>query len=768
VRKLVFVLFLIATTAPAAAEDGLNPRGLQIFQKLCVECHAKDGGGVEGKADDPLVGSRSIKELAGRIERTMPEDEEKLCVGEDAQAVAEYIFHAFYSVEARVRNEGARIQLSRLTAPQYRTTVADLIGSFVGGYGREPKPDRGLKGRYDGSIKEKAGKPPKPGAKFERVDPVIRFDYGEGIPKTPEAESFNPVSFTINWSGVIIPEETGIYEFVVRTRNGAQLWVNELNPNPSQTKAMIDGWVAPNNELREMSAKIFLLGGRAYPLNLNFFKYKEKAAAIELLWKPPHGVLHHLPERVTRADGLPDSFIANTPFPPDDRSVGYERGTAVSKAWFEAATQAALEAADYVILHIDKIARTRGDDPDRAKKIGEFGVEFTARAFRRPLSEQERIRIVDRRFDEAKTLEAALKRLVLHVLTSPEFLYPNLPQENQQNHDQWAVASKLALVLWDSVPDTRIRNLAGEGKLKNIRAEAERMLQDPRAKAKMHGFFEHWLELSRAEELAKDKAIFPEFNQEMFADLRTSLWLFLDDVVWSEGSSYQQLLTADYLFLNSRLAKLYGPDKATIEGSGFQRVSFDPNRRSGIVTHPFLLTSFAYHNNTSPIHRGVFLTRNIVGLTLGSPPEANLFEESNFDPKATMREKVTELTRSKACMACHTTINPLGFSLEHYDGIGRWRAKDQGKPIDPSGELKTDDGETLKLSGARDVATFAANRPSAHEAFVEHLFHHMVKQPAVAYGARTLERLREEFEKSGFNIQHLMVEIAVTAAESGG
>lgn len=768
VKFALQTLLFLSGAASLFAEPALNSRGAAIYEKQCAECHGKAGEGVEDKADDPLTGRKSIAELAGRIERTMPEDREDECVGEDAKAVAAYIFHAFYSLEARAHNEGVRIELARLTAPQHQNTVADLVGSFRGGYGRELKADEGLKGRYDGSIKEKAGQPATEGAKFERVDPAVRFDYGEGVPELPENTSFSPVAFNINWEGSLVAGETGVYEFAIKTRNGASLWINELDRDK---KPVIDGWVAPNNEVREQKGSLFLLGGRAYPLRLEFFKYKEKAALIELLWKPPYGVWETLPARMTRVDRAAQSSIVSTPFPADDRGVGYERGTDVSKAWFDAVTQAAIETADDIVDHLDQLAGTKPDAPDRAKKIGEFGVEFTSRAFRRPLSEEDRKRIVDARFDESKSLEQAVKRLVLLVLTSPEFLYPSLSE--QPKPDSWDLAARLSLMLWDSIPDQRLRNLANEGKLTEInpiRGEARRMLQDPRARAKMRGFFRHWLELERADELAKDTATFPEFNDALLADLRTSLWLFLDDAVWGEGSNYQQLLTADYLYLNSRLAGVYGPDNAKIEGDGFQRVALDPKMRSGVVTHPFLLTAFAYHNNSSPIHRGVFLTRNIVGMTLNSPPEANLFEDSKFTPDQTMREKVTELTRAKACQGCHTTINPLGFSLEHYDGIGRWRVKDQGKPVNAQSDFRTDTGETLKLTGARDVAQFAASRPSAHVAFVEQLFHHVVKQPALAYGDGTLGRLREGFEKSGFNIQELLMEIAVTAAmrpESG-
>jgi len=140
------------------------------------------------------------------------------------------------------------------------------------------------------------------------------------------------------------------------------------------------------------------------------------------------------------------------------------------------------------------------------------------------------------------------------------------------------------------------------------------------------------------------------------------------------------------------------------------------------------------------------------------------FMDGRFDPSLTMREKVEELTRPAACQSCHSVINPLGFSLENYDAVGRYRTEDNKKPVDPTGEYSTADGKSVKLAGARDVAEFAAKSPDAHRGFVQQLFHHMVKQPAAAYGPSTLEDLRRSFAKSEFNIQKLVVEIAKTAA----
>jgi hypothetical protein len=757
----LFAVCICATASHGFAIDLETHPGRAIYQKMCLDCHGERGKGVKDKADDPLEGDRTLESLASRIERTMPEDEEHLCVGEDAHSVAEYIYHAFYSEEARARLTPARIELSRLTVPQYRNSVADLILGFRGDIG--PANEKGLKAWYYGgrgfNERKEFREQEKPD-RYERVDSRIRFDFGDKAPSHEEAKEFGTEEFSVRWEGALFAPETGTYEFIIRTRNGATLWVNENNHNESGRKT-IDTWVAPDNEIREETGKVFLVGGRPYPIRLEFFTYKEEKAYIELLWKSPHGVLETIPNRNLSQYRIHESCIVDVPFPADDRSVGYERGTSVSKAWFDSVTTGAAQAADYVVSHIDELAKTKKDDPERAKKIGDFGVQFVERAFRRPLREAERIEFVDQHYKEAKNLEQAVKRLVLFTLTSPRFLYPELNQPKKP--DQWTIAARLALNLWDSVPDQRLLNQVKAGNLgepNQLAQHANHAVWNWRTRSKMLGFFHHWLELERAEDLSKDEAVYPEFSDAIQSDLRTSLNLFLDEAVWGEGSGYRQLLLADYLFLNERLGKLYGHE---VKGD-FQKVKLDPKRRSGIVTHPFLLSSLAYHNNTSPIHRGVFLTRNIVGMTLKSPPMANEFKEGKFDPSLTMREKVTEMTRAKACMGCHITINPLGFSLENYDGIGRWRTKDRNKPVDPTGDLKTEDGNTIHLTGARDVAEFAAETPSAHQAFLQQLFHHLVKQPVRAYGDEKMDELYEQFRSGDFYIPELMKQIAITAA----
>jgi hypothetical protein len=291
------------------------------------------------------------------------------------------------------------------------------------------------------------------------------------------------------------------------------------------------------------------------------------------------------------------------------------------------------------------------------------------------------------------------------------------------------------------------------------------MLHDPRARDKMLRFFQHWLQMDRVDNLAKDEQLFPGFTPAIIGDLRTSLSLFLNDTMWSETSDYRTLLLGDYLYVNQRLADFYGLN--TNAGDVFAKVSFAPSERAGVLTHPYLLAAFSYYKFTSPIHRGVFLTRNIVGRALKPPPMAMTFKDADFAPDLTMRDKVAKLTQPQACQNCHSVINPLGFTLEQFDAVGRFRTRDKDQPVDPVSDYLTEDGQSVHLAGARDVAQFAVTSEEAQAAFIQHLFNHVVKQPLLAYGADTRTRLRESFAASGFNMRHLLVDIATLSALHG-
>jgi len=757
-RYLLPLAVLLSWRTAAAADLS----GEQVFQTKCAVCHGAQGEGTK-KHREALTGDKSAAQLSELIGKEMPEDKPGTLSKPETDAVAAYVYTAMYSPTARLRNRPARIELARLTVGQYRQAVADLIGSFR--WQAKWDGSLGLKAEYIAG-RDRKSKDNKGGKGLERVDPQVNFDFGAD---SPDPDKIDPHKFSIHWNGSLLAPRTGDYDFIVRTDHACRLWVNDMQ------HPLIDAWVKSGNDT-EYRGTLFLVGGRVYPLRLEFSKSKQGVddskkgkkddsppakAFIRLCWQPPLGVDEPIPARQLSPAAAPELFVCSTPFPPDDRSYGWERGTTVSKEWDEATTDAAITTAGYVVAHLSDLAGVRDDASDRAAKLRIFCRTLAERAYRRPLTGDDVKAIVDRQFDAAKTPDLAVKRVVLRVLTSPRFLY----REVSGGQDAFDVASRLSFGLWDSIPDKELLDAAASGRLakkEQVAKQAERMLNDPRAKAKLHNFLLTWVKADLVRDVAKDTAKFPGFDAAAIADLRTSLDLFLDEVLWSDKSDFRQLLLADYLWLDGRLAKFYGANLPA--DAGFSRVPLDADQRAGVLTHPFIMATFAHNRESSPILRGVFLARGVLAQSLRPPPVAVAPLAPDLQPTLTTRERVMLQTRDASCMACHGIINPLGYTLEHFDAVGRFRDKDNGKPVDASGEYHTRDGKKVSMKNARDLANFLVDSEEAQSAFVEQLFHYLVQQSVQAYGPSTLSDLRRSFVAGGFNIRKLAIETMAVSA----
>jgi hypothetical protein len=773
-RCFWFLLFSLGSVCSAVAAE---PTGEQIYKKRCASCHGDSGEGTK-KYKKPLVGEKSVPQLATLIAKTMPEDDPGTCVGPEAEKVAAYIHDAFYSQAARERNTPPRVELARLTVKQYRNAVSDVIGTFRPSGKPEMKP--GLRGEYFASRNFQGNK-----RIIDRIDPEVKFDFGKG---TPGPEKFEPYEYSIRWEGSVLTPETGEYEFIVRTEHALRLWVNN-NRVP-----LIDAWVKSGHDT-EYRGSLFLGAGRLHSLRLEFTKSqqgvndpkraKEKPptnGSIALLWKLPQREPEVIPASNLFLAKAPDVYFPGNAFPPDDRSLGWERGTTVSKAWEQATTDGAIDAAGYVSANLNELAGAKDGGADRATKLKDFARRFVERAFRRPLTDDEKRVYVDHQFEAAKEPEAAIKRVVLLSLKSPRFLY-----REAASGTGYAVASRLSFGLWDSIPDDELLKAAAAGKLSTydeIAKQAERMLGDPRAKVKLRDFLHTWLKIDQPRDLTKDAKRFPGFDATVISDLRTSLDLFLDEVVWSDASDFRRLLLDESVYLNGRLSQFYGlrtskkdddvraalalllPAKFPIPpfDKPFQRVDFPSGERAGILTHPYMLSAYAYTGSTSPIHRGVFIGRGVLGIGLKPPPDAFTPLPEDLHPNLTTRERVILQTKPAACQSCHSVMNPLGFALERFDAVGRVRDKENGKAIDTSGLYETRKGEIVKFDGPRDLAKFLAGSEEVHSAFAEQMFHQLVQQPVRAYGPSTLADLRESFGKNNFNIRKLATEVMVRAA----
>lgn len=744
-----------------SSAQGQEQAGEQIYQRRCAVCHGADGEGTAKNHPHQLAGDRSVQELAGFIGKSMPADDPGTCPPADAERVAAYIHDAFYSRQARERHKPPRIELTHLTVRQYRLAIADLLASFrVPG---QRVDERGLRGHYITSTPNGENK-----EALVRIDPQVRFDFGTSSPLPDKIE---PRDFGISWFGSVFAPETGEYEFVVRTEHGCKLFLNDMQ------KPLIDAWIK-SGDVNEHRAAMRLLGGRTYRLEFHFSKAgrgvakpdKDKApiapARVALEWKLPGRAAETIPQRFLWPVHCPETFLIETPFPPDDRSTGFERGTLINKDWDQAATNAAIETVEYILPRLPELSGAAAISLEQAPKLREFCRQFAERAFRRPLTPEQQTLYIDRPFESSPELETAVERVVLLVLKSPRFLYHDA---GGPADDAWQRASRLSFVLWDSLPDAELAAAAAAGQLatrEQIAAQAQRMLSDPRCDAKLHEFFIQWMKLDHARELTKDAALFSEFNPAVASDLRTSLELLLEDVIKGEQADFRQLILADTLYLNGRLARIYGAPLAS--DAPFQKVVVDAGARAGVLSHPYLLATFADATTTSPIRRGVFLARSLLGRALRPPPDAFVPLPAALHPDLTTRERVALQTNAQTCQACHGLINPLGFALERFDALGRLRNADNAKAIDASGTYLSRTGEITKFDGARELATFLATSEETHTAFIEKLFYYSVQQPVRAFGPGALPQLRDAFARNEFNIRNLVQEIAVISARPSG
>lgn len=770
---ILYGCLALATCYATASEEGeLSPlqlKGQGIYRESCADCHGAGGQGVEGAYESPLTGDDSVGQLQQIIADTMPEGEPEVCVGEDAEAVAAYMHYSFYSEAAQIRNRPPRVTLARLTADQLRQSLADLYSSFD----RVPNvtAERGVKGLYFAGSRWKDEE-----KKIERVDPTLNFDFrrespGEGI----EAEEFY-----IHWSGGLLADVSGRYEIVVRSTCS---FVMKFGSNDRQ---LIDNHVQSGDKT-EFRETLSLTAGRVYPFTIEFKQKKRKTeqppANISLSWVRPHGIEEIVPERNLVPHNVPASFALQAVLPPDDRSYGFERGVAINRQWDESTTAAAIEfsaiARDELWPQYER--RHRKEPNENRARLRGFLTELVRTAFRGNLSPELQALYVDRQVDAEPDDGEAIKRVMLLALKSPRFLYPALDADS--NPSQRA-ANRLALILYDSLPSSpELAKQVEKGEFTStdaIRSFVQRHVDDYRVRAKTREFLYEWLNLGHLQDISKAEEHYPNFSPELVADLRASLDAFLDQVVWGDSGDFRKLFVADWSYTTPRIAEYYGSGwqpaenfetensaeaAGYIPAPGLKRTANDAEQHRGILTHPLLLSGLAYYDSTSPIHRGVFLIRYVLGRTLRPPNEAFTPLSPDLHPDLTTRERVSLQTSPESCQVCHSRINGLGFALENYDAVGKYREMERGKSIDSQGRYTTRSGEQVTFKGIKELSDFLVTSEDAQVGFVRKAFQHFVKQPPAAFGNDTLERLVDGFRESQFNVRDLIVEIAVVAAE---
>ena len=392
------------------------------------------------------------------------------------------------------------------------------------------------------------------------------------------------------------------------------------------------------------------------------------------------------------------------------------------------------------------------------------------RAYRRPISEAdlERPMAFYREGKSERDFEAGIGKALTAVLVNPEFLFrveadpAKTPAGAAYRISDLELASRLSFFLWSSVPDDALLDAAIRGELRRpevLERHVRRMLADPRSYNLASNFAGQWLRLRNVTSVDPNVRLYPDFDDNLRQAFRTETELFVDSVV-REDRSVLDLLRADYTFLNERLAKHYGIPN--VYGSRFRRVELGPDsRRGGLLRQGSVLAVTSYATRTSPVIRGVWVLSNIVGAP-PPPPLPNVPAlDGNVPANLPVRERMAAHRASPVCASCHRTIDPVGFALENFDAVGRWRDNEgDSGPIDVSGTLPGT-GDIKGVSGLEDALL---QRPDLFATtLTEKLLTFALGRGVEYYDAPAVRKILREAQPGGYRFSSLILGIVNSA-----
>ena len=394
------------------------------------------------------------------------------------------------------------------------------------------------------------------------------------------------------------------------------------------------------------------------------------------------------------------------------------------------------------------------------------------KAYRRPASDAE-VDVLLGVFDLARqnklAYPAALRLMLKAVLVSPQFLFITPAKDAEAGQaivplDDYQLASRLSYLLWATMPDAELSALADGGKLHEpevLKAQVKRLLADKRSRALFDGFGSQWLGLGELKGKTFDTAKFPQMTSAMRAAMYDEARLFFESIV-RENRSVVSFVDSDFTFLNGTLATLYGLEKS-VTGPQMRKVKLTDANRGGILGMPGILATTSFPNRTSAVKRGVWVLEQVLGEHVPpAPPNVPTLEkqDKNKVGNLTLRQR-TELHRTNAvCANCHKILDPIGFGLENFDAIGRWRDKDDsGGAIDAAGELpggkRFSSPKELKVIIAARAGELARN-------LTEKLLAYALCRQLEGYDEIVVDRLMESIAKDGCRMQTLISEIVTS------
>ncbi len=711
---LVLVLFLagavqrfdvarnLGNAAPISFQNDIEP----ILMDHCYECHG-DGAGKGGIEMDAFASEEEMLAALGFWEgihhnveaMLMPPSEREPMSDSERTILATWIESRVFKLDPENPDPG-RVTIRRLNREEYRNSIRDLVGDV----GFDPSADL---------------PPDDTGYGFDNVGDVLSMSPGLFEKYAITADRVLSAAIQTH------PPEP---ERFVATPEDHFRGVRHA-PNGTGSLASVGTIGVKLNVPRDGDYELRVLVGADHAgdelpkMRVRFEGNREQDFEIKAERDQPE--VKVLKVKARRGDRWLEMEFLNDHYDPQnsnprrrDRNLHILRAELVGPVNLKPPPPGPIHQAIFA-------SGGTGSEMDRAKRII---TRFARKSWRRPVQDAEVNRLlqfVELAKSEGDNFESGVKLALQAILVSPNFLFraesQARPDDPKQVHkiDEFALASRLSYFLWSSTPDDRLLNLAEAGQLRqNLAAELDRMLADPKTTAFVQNFGGQWLQLRNLDLAQPDPKIYQSWNASLRQAMREESERFFGAII-SENRPVTDLLNANFTYLNEPLARHYGIPG--VEGNQFRRVSLqgqERERRGGILSHASILTITSNPTRTSPVNRGNWVLENLLGTPPPPPPEdvPDLEEvKKHTDEKLTMRQQLEIHREDPVCASCHSRMDPIGFALENYDGIGRWRDAENGQKIDPSGELYT--GE--RFAGASELRMILSGEKK--EAFSQNL-----------------------------------------------
>jgi hypothetical protein len=717
-----------------------------ILVETCAQCH---GGAAPagGMSVAPLTSAESVTEpqhretweaILGRLRAgTMPPPSVPAPEPERLAEMMRYVERAFARADAARPVDPGRVVAHRLNRNEYMNTVRDLLG-----------------------------------VRFRADREFPADDSGDGFDNMAELLTLSPLLLERYMSAA-----ERISRWVMSTDRPDQPLEIEYRRRDNRVRRLGRTAIEADHRVDfdgEYVVRFELPGERpaqdgrdAAPVTLGFWMDGELLASKSIETKPSELVYFdpyseeemrlHLPagDHTFRAAFLDDTYASGL---TEEDAFDRDKNKFLSGIVFTGPYPSDVEK--------ESRARILTCDPESGRACVErILADLARRAYRRPPTEDDvhaLVRFVDLTTSNGGSVEDGIQLAIQAVLVSPHFLFrierdPDPLDPTVHEVSPFELASRLSYFLWSSMPDDELFALAESGRLRDaevLEAQVDRMLADPRATAFAENFAGQWLQTRNLDVVRPDPDVFDVWDVELREAMKQEATLFFQHVL-SENRPVSDFLDADYTFLNQRLAEHYGIEGVT--GPEFRYVDLATDRRGGVLGLGAVLTVSSYPTRTSPVIRGKYVLDNLLGTPPPPPPpDVPSLEESAGEGSRSMREQLEMHRSNPVCAACHRRMDPLGFGLENYDGIGRWRDADGEFPIDPSGSLPS--GESFSTA-AEMRALLVSQLPQVSRTLTDKMLTYALRRSLQPYDRVTVERINEAVIDDGYRFRTMVYEI---------